>query len=87
MEYKPSYWHLHCVKLKINIRSEIYRHLYFKYGHIFSVLKKRYLTCFENGGFNQEIRYQFVMYIHHSSANINSIREKSYRGLLEWLSM
>jgi len=45
MECKLSYWQLHCVNLKINIHSEIYRHFYFKYGKIFRALKRNYLIC------------------------------------------
>jgi hypothetical protein len=90
MEFKLSYWQIHCVNLKINIRSEINRHVYFKYGKIFRVLKINYLICFKNRGFNQEIRYQIfvlIQFIQHSSANTNSICGKSYGGFLEWFSM
>jgi hypothetical protein len=90
MECKLSYWQLHCVNLKINIRSEIYRHLCFKYGKLFQSTKEKLFNMFKKGGFNQEIQYQFfvlIQFIQHFSANINSKRRKNYGGLLEWQSM
>lgn len=76
---KLSYWQPHCVKLKINISSEIHRRLYFKHGKTFRLLKRNYLICFKNGGFNQEIQYKFFVLIQimqHSSASIISYVEK-----------